>query len=221
MMSHRYGGYGYLVVVEGIDGTGKTTLARNIYFRFENKGFPAVFTFEPTDGIWGERLRRSFSAPERLTPEEELELFLKDRKEHVEKIIRPSLEQGKIIVCDRYYFSTMAYQGARGLDPEAIRKTNEIFAPIPDLVILLELDPETAIKRIRKSRGEVPDNFEQLAYLKKVSGIFKSLSDPFIVCIDAALPPEKLLDAAWERILHFSNFTTNTGSKVSTTFGLS
>jgi dTMP kinase len=200
VMYHRHKGYGYLVVIEGIDGTGKTTLARNIYLRLEDKGFPVIFTFEPTDSIWGRKLRRSFSASERLTPEEELELFLKDRKEHVEKIIRPSLEQGKIIICDRYYFSTMAYQGARGLDPEAIRKTNEIFAPIPDLVILLELDPETAIKRIRKSRGEVPDNFEQLAYLKKVVGIFKSLPDPFVVRIDAGLPPEKLLNSAWDKI---------------------
>jgi len=198
--SRRHGAYGCLVVVEGIDGAGKTTLARNIYFRLENKGFPAIFTFEPTDGPWGKKLRRSFSSPGRLAPEEELELFLKDRKEHVERIIRPSLGQGKIVVCDRYYFSTMAYQGARGLDPEAIRKTNETFAPTPDLVFLLELEPEAAIKRIRESRGEVPDNFEQLAYLKKVAGIFKGLSDPFITRIDASLTPEKLLDSAWERV---------------------
>ena len=199
-MSRRHGGYGCLVVVEGIDGTGKTTLARNIYHRLKNKEFPVIFTFEPTDGPWGRMLRRSFSAPGRLTPEEELELFLKDRKEHVKKIIRPSLEQKKIVVCDRYYFSTMAYQGARGLDPEAIRKTNETFAPIPDLVLLLELDPETAIKRIKESRGEVPDNFEQFAYLKKVAGVFKSLSDPFIARIDAGLPPEESLNSAWDRI---------------------
>lgn len=200
VMSHRHNPHGFFVVVEGIDGTGKTTLARNIYLRLKNKGFPAIFTFEPTDGPWGKKLRRSFSAPGRLTPQEELELFLKDRKEHVEKIIRPSLEQEKIVVCDRYYFSTMAYQGARGLDPEAIRKTNEKFAPMPDLVLLLELDPEAAIKRIRESRGEVPDNFEQLEYLKKVAGVFKNLSDPFVARIDAGLPPEKLLNSAWDRI---------------------
>jgi dTMP kinase len=135
----------------------------------------------------------------------ELEFFLKDRKEHVEKIIRPCLEQKKIVVCDRYYFSTMAYQGARGLDPEAIRKTNETFAPMPDLVLLLELDPEAAIKRIRKSRGEVPDNFEQLAYLKKVAGIFKSLSDPFVARIDATLPPEELMNSAWDLISDLLN----------------
>jgi len=197
---YRQRGFGCLIVVEGIDGTGKTTLARNIYLRLKNKGFPAMFTFEPTDGPWGKKLRRSFSAPGRLTPQEELELFHKDRKEHVEKTIRPSLEQGEIVICDRYYFSTMAYQGARGLDPEAIRKTNETFAPVPDRVLLLELDPEAAIKRIREGRGELPDNFEQLEYLKKVVGVFKSLSDQFIVRIDADLPPEELLNSAWDRI---------------------
>ncbi len=199
-MSRRHNLHGFFVVVEGIDGTGKTTLARNIYLRLKNKGFSAIFTFEPTDGPWGKKLRRSFLASMRLTPQEELELFLKDRKEHVEKIIRPSLDQGKIVVCDRYYFSTMAYQGARGLDPEAIRKTNETFAPMPDLVLLLELDPKAAIKRIKESRGEVPDNFEQIEYLEKVAGIFKSLSDPFVVCIDAALPPKELLNSAWDRM---------------------
>lgn len=202
---HRHNPHGFFVVVEGIDGTGKTTLARNIYHRLKNKGFPAIFTFEPTDGPWGKRLRQSFSAPVRLTPEKELEFFLKDRKEHVEKIIHPSLEQKKIVICDRYYFSTMAYQGARGLDPEAIRKTNETFAPMPDLVLLLELEPEAAIKRIRKSRGEVPDNFEQLAYLRKVAGIFKSLSDSFVARIDATLPPEELLNSAWDLISDLLN----------------
>lgn len=200
MRCHGQNPRGFFIVVEGIDGTGKTTLARNIYQRLENKGFSAIFTFEPTDGPWGRMLRQSFSAPGRLTSKEELELFIKDRKEHVGKIIRPSLEQGKIVVCDRYYFSTMAYQGARGLDPEEIRKTNETFAPVPDLVLLLELDPEEAIKRIRESRGELPDNFEQLEYLKKVAGVFKDLSAPFVERIDAALPQEKLLNSAWGRI---------------------
>ena len=200
MRCRGYNPHGFFIAVEGIDGTGKTTLARNIYRRLENKGFSAIFTFEPTDGPWGKMLRQSFSAPGRLTSEEELELFIKDRKEHVKKIILPSLEQGKIVICDRYYFSTMAYQGARGLDPEAIRKTNETFAPMPDLVLLLELHPEEAIKRIRESRGELPDNFEQLEYLKKVAGVFKDLSDPFVARIDAALPQEKLLNSAWDRI---------------------
>lgn len=200
MNSHRHTPRGFFIVVEGIDGTGKTTLARNISRRLESRGFPAVFTFEPTDGPWGKILRRSFSALGRLTPKEELDLFLKDRKEHVIKVVSPSLEQGKIVVCDRYYFSTMAYQGARGLNPEEIRKTNEIFAPIPDLVLLLELDPEAAIQRIRENRGQLPDNFEQLEYLKRVTRVFKDLSDQSIARIDAELPPQELLNSAWQRV---------------------
>jgi len=200
MNSHRHTRRGFFIVVEGIDGTGKTTLARNISRRLESRGFPAVFTYEPTDGPWGKMLRRSFSAPGRLTPEEELDLFLKDRKDHVKKVVSPSLEQGKIVICDRYYFSTMAYQGARGLNPEEIRKTNEMFAPIPDLVLLLELDPEAAIQRIRENRGQLPDNFEQLEYLKRVTRVFKDLSDQSIARIDAELPPQELLNSAWQRV---------------------
>ena len=200
MNSHRHTRRGFFIVVEGIDGTGKTTLARNISRRLESRGFPAIFTYEPTDGPWGKMLRRSFSAPGRLTPEEELDLFLKDRKDHVKKVVSPSLEQGKIVICDRYYFSTMAYQGARGLNPEEIRKTNEMFAPIPDLVLLLELDPEAAIQRIRENRGQLPDNFEQLEYLKRVTRVFKDLSDQSIARIDAELPPQELLNSAWQRV---------------------
>ncbi len=191
---------GYLVVIEGIDGAGKSTLARNIYLRLVDKGLPTVLTFEPTDGPWGKQLRLSLSAPVRLTPKEELELFIRDRREHIDKVIHPSLQEGKIVVCDRYYFSTMAYQGARGLDPEVIRGKNEAFAPRPDLVFLLELDPEMALKRIREGRCETPDRFEQLAYLKKVKKIFDGLTDPFVVRIDASLPPGDLLDRAWERL---------------------
>ena len=199
-MVMTHGHNGRLIVIEGIDGVGKSTLARNIYLRLEHRGLPAVLTFEPTDGYWGKMLRRSFSAAGRLTSEEELELFLKDRQEHVRDVIRPSLDQGKIVVCDRYYFSTMAYQGARGLDPETIRETNEAFAPRPDLLLLLELDPDAALRRIKEGRGETPDNFEQLEYLKKVAGIFRDISFPFIIRIDASLCSDELLTAAWEKV---------------------
>ena len=192
---------GILVVVEGIDGTGKTTLARNLYATLRDMGHEAIFTCEPTDGKWGRLLRSSFSAAERLSPSEELDLFIRDRQDHVERVLSPALSRRCYVICDRYYFSTMAYQGARGLDPREIRSANEAFAPVPDLVLLMDLDPELALKRIIEERGDRPNNFEQLAVLKKVDAIFVSLSDPFIVRLDATLSPEELLKLSLELVL--------------------
>jgi dTMP kinase len=191
------------VVLEGIDGTGKSTLAAGLYGRLVDEGYPAVLTFEPTNGPWGSRLRESFSQKTRLSQEEELELFMMDRKEHVERVVLPALDLGKVVVCDRYYFSTMAYQGARGLDVERIRMENEAFAPVPDLVILLQLTPESAVSRIREKRGDVPNNFEQLSYLRRVAAVFDGLDDPFIVRLDAAHSRQRLLDSGWRALFDY------------------
>lgn len=196
----RHSKHGRLLVIEGIDGTGKTTFSRNLYERLQKMGIPVILTFEPTMGTYGRRLRDSFSRASRLDAKEELELFLKDRKEHVSNLIRPALEQGKFIVCDRYYFSTIAYQGARGIDPDHIRKINEAIAPVPDVVFLLELAPEEALCRIRHGRNQVPNSFERLDYLRKVDTIFRLLKDPFIVRLDASQPQGRLVDEAIERL---------------------
>ena len=189
---------GHLIVIEGIDGSGKTTLARELSRRLAGEGLPVLFTFEPTSGPWGQRLRRGFASEQRPSPEEELDLFMKDRRSHVKGVLRPALDAGKVIICDRYYFSTMAYQGARGLDPAQIRKANEAFAPLPDLVILMEIPPEEGIKRIRTCRGEDPNNMEGLDYLKRVSEIFSRLEGPFIRRLDASRPREELANQAFQ-----------------------
>src|SRR5207302_10040024 len=118
---------GWLVVVEGIDGAGKSTVVRRLAEHCAARGLACVTSGEPTRGPWGMRLRQSMSEG-RLSLEEELELFLKDRAEHVAKVICPSLAAGKVVVLDRYYLSTAAYQGARGADPGKILETNERFA---------------------------------------------------------------------------------------------
>lgn len=175
---------GLLVVVEGVDGVGKSTLLQRLAEFCESAGYEWVRSREPTDGSWGRKIR-STSETGRLSLEEELELFVRDRQEHVEQLIRPALERGSVVLLDRYYFSTAAYQGARGANPEAILEANERFAPRPDLVLLLDCDPVVTLERIR-SRGSAPDAFEHLEALQAVRRIFLSIRRPGIWVVDAS-----------------------------------
>jgi len=178
---------GHLVVVEGIDGAGKSTIVRALAGYCQDRQVPHVVSHEPTKGKWGAMLRTS-ARTGRLPLEEELQLFLRDRAEHVETLIAPALSDGKIVILDRYYFSTAAYQGARGGDPGAILSQNEAFAPAPDLVLLLDLDPLAGRARIR-NRGDIPDDFEGAEALAAVREIFRSIHRPCIRRIDAARDP--------------------------------
>ena len=175
---------GFLVVIEGIDGAGKSTAAQRLCAFCNEHELPCVASREPTDGPWGRKLRESAQTG-RLSLEEELELFLKDRQEHVEQRIRPALAEGKVVVLDRYYFSTAAYQGARGANPEEVLAANEQFAPQPDLLLLLDADPERTLERVR-NRGDVPNEFERESALKEIRQIFLSISRPYLVRINAS-----------------------------------
>jgi dTMP kinase len=177
---------GLFIVIEGIDGTGKSTQSKRLAEWFRSRGREVVLSREPTDGPWGKKLRESATTG-RLSAEEELECFLNDRREHVEMSIKPALAEGKVVILDRYYFSTMAYQGARGFDPGEIRLRNEAFAPQPDLLLILDLSVESAHGRIG-ARGDTANEFEQRDTLSRCREIFLSLRDePFACVIDAEL----------------------------------
>jgi dTMP kinase len=186
---------GKLIVFEGIDGSGKTTQLKRAANWLTKAGYRVVALLEPTYGPHGRRLRES-ARTGRLSPEAERDLFVLDRRWDVETNIQPALAAGKVVLLDRYYFSSIAYQGARGLDPADIRARSEAIAPPPDLVLLFDLDPETAIQRIEKSRGETPNLFEGLEYQRQVREIFLSLTDAFIVRIEASADTE----VVWERV---------------------
>lgn len=192
---------GLFIVIEGIDGTGKSTQCKRLGEWFEAQGREVVLSYEPTHGPWGSKLRESMTAG-RLSAGEELELFLKDRQQHVEELIRPSLAAGKVVILDRYYFSTMAYQGARGFDPQEIRRRNEAFAPRPDLLLILDLDVETAHRRIGH-RGDATNEFEQYDTLSKCRGIFLSLRDEdFVEVIDASVTMDEVTAAIRNAVGH-------------------
>ena len=174
---------GFFIVIEGIDGTGKSTQAARLADWFRDQGREVVHSREPTDGLWGKKLRES-AANGRLSPGDELEYFLNDRRQHVEELIAPSLAEGKVVILDRYYFSTMAYQGARGFDPTEIRRRNEAFAPVPDLLLILDLDIDSALGRIG-ARGDTASESEKRDNLERCREIFLSLKDePFVRVIN-------------------------------------
>lgn len=190
---------GILIVLEGIDGAGKSTQAEIMMNRLQERGYDVVYFREPSEGKWGQEIKKKAAHPDSLSPEEELDLFLKDRKENVEKNLRPALEKKKIVILDRYYFSTISYQGAKGIDQERIRRVNEEFVVEPDLVFFLDVDPREGLDRI-KNRKKKDRLFERAEYLVKVREIFRSFRGERFIHIDAS-KPKKEISAEIEKIV--------------------
>lgn len=177
---------GKLIVIEGIDGTGKSTQSRLLAEYLRSQDHEVIESHEPTDGPWGRKLRESATTG-RLSAGDELEYFLRDRKQHVEELILPTVQRDGIVILDRYYFSSMAYQGYRGIDPTEIRARNEEFAPRPDHLIILDLPVETALERIG-TRDGCTNEFEKKEALQFCRDLFLGLADePYAHVIDASL----------------------------------
>lgn len=177
---------GWLFAFEGLDGSGKSTQLVLLAEALQKEGYQVVMTREPTDGPYGLRIRQLLSNRGECSPAEELELFMADRRQHVDSLIVPALKAGKIVLTDRYYLSTAAYQGARGHDPEAILQANEAFAPQPDLCFFLTVPVRTGLLRIIEGRGEQPNDFEKENNLLQVQQVFAGLRRSFIRQVDGA-----------------------------------
>jgi len=186
-------GRGVLIVLEGIDGSGKTTQANLLAAALKGRGYGVLLTREPSDGPRGQEVRRYLQGvSRRLSPEEELNLFLADRREHVQTTVRPALDRGVVVISDRSYYSSVAYQGALGLDPERIRSLNEEVAVKPDLVLLLRLSPAEALARRRQGPGSARQVTETKDYLEKVAAIYDSLTGHKVHHLEAASSPEEV-----------------------------
>jgi dTMP kinase len=164
-------GRGYFICVEGLDGSGKTTQARLLVKKL-NKTCHAVYTAEPSVGHIGDLIKKRYLQVEkRCSVVVEALLFAADRVEHLTKEVLPALDEGKTVVSDRYVFSSLAYQGAAGLDLDWIEKVNA-QAVCPDLAIFVDVDPETVVRRLKKKKSVMENLQTQLrvraVYLKYV-----------------------------------------------------
>ena len=188
-----------LIVFEGIDGSGKTTLSRMFHERLLQEGTPALWLREPTDSPLGDRIRRIAQEQDALSPQEELQLFLDDRRWDVETNLLPALRAGKTGVMDRYYYSNACYQGARGLDVGAILRANREFAPEPHRVFIIDVRVDRALERIGRARQSVARLFEKRDFLEKVRANYLSLRGRNLAVIDGNPGLEEVFAAVLRR----------------------
>jgi dTMP kinase len=177
---------GKFIVIEGLDGSGQSTQVKLLNAFLVQKGYQVITTKEPTqESISGKKIKEVLDKSLEIDALELQELFAQDRKEHLERKIIPNLKQNKVVISDRYYFSTFAYGAAHGADLNELIKMNENFL-LPDLTFLLKVKPETCINRIEK-RGNPKTLFEKREQLAKVWDIYKILPERFknIYIIDA------------------------------------
>jgi dTMP kinase len=190
------------LVFEGIDGAGKSSQVAALIERLEAAGRTVRRLVEPTNGEHGSELRRRAREGPPLSAQEELDLFVTDRRENVAQSVLPALAAGEVVVQDRSYFSTAAYQATReelGLTPEQIVELHA-WAPCPDLVLFLDLPVDVGLARVAK-RG-AGDAFEEEGRQRKVRENFLALAErtPAFRRIDATQAPEQVAAAVWAAV---------------------
>jgi len=200
-------GPGFFLTLEGIDGTGKSTQARLLAARLRVADREVVETREPGGAPGAEEIRRLLveGEPGRWSPETEVLLFTAARRDHVERVVRPALARGAVVLCDRYVDSTRAYQGAGA--PERRALVDRLHALAigldPDLTLILDLDPETAAARARgRVANASEDRFERkgLDFQVRLRDEFRAIAaaEPGrCVVIDAGEPADRVAARAW------------------------
>ena len=188
---------GLLIAFEGLDGSGKSTQVERLAAALRGAGRDPLVTREPTDGEFGRRIRNMAARGSPPPPEEELRWFVEDRREHAQRVLRPALAQGRLVVTDRYTLSSVAYQGARGLDWRRILAEGEAEFPLPDAVFLLEIDPAQALERARARGRAIDAAFETAEFLTRVAAIYRAIERDYVERIDARQGPAAVAAAVW------------------------
>ena len=170
------------IVFDGMDGCGKSTQMSMLhdYLFKKDKRIRILSTREPTYGKYGKKIREMLAEHKDPYSDAEnlLEMYVKDREDHVNNLIKPFLKKDydnvSIVLCDRYYYSTIAYQHTQGIELNRIIALNKDMLK-PDIAIILDLHPETALKRIAKERAE--EKFEKLEFMKELRKAFHAMKD--------------------------------------------
>lgn len=158
---------GLFITFEGSEGTGKTTQIQRLAKRLEENGHQVVVTREPGGTPLGEEIRhllKHSKSGANMVPRAELLLFEASRAQHVDELIKPNLAKGAVVISDRFHHSTTVYQGVgRSIDAKPVEVINQfaIDSAVPDLTVLIDLDPKEGFRRIQHRNTEPPDRMEQ------------------------------------------------------------
>ena len=189
---------GAFIVLEGGDGSGKTTQARSLQSVLRHEGYKAHSTAEPSRSTVGRLIRRRILHGKKTSPEVEALLFAADRFLHLESEILPALADGKIVVCDRYMYASFAYQGAQGVNADWLREINR-FAVKPDLALYLDVPAETGMSRIRRKKSVL----EKLELQRRVRDEYLRLVQAGeLTLVDSTQPITKVSENILDLVTH-------------------
>jgi dTMP kinase len=189
---------GAFIVLEGGDGSGKTTQARLLQSALRHAGYKVHSTAEPSRSTVGRLIRRRILHGKKASPEVEALLFAADRFLHLESEILPALANGKIVVCDRYMYASFAYQGAQGVNADWLREINR-FAVKPDLALYLDVPAETGMSRIRRKKSIL----EKLELQRRVRDEYLRLVQAGeLTLVDSTQPITKVSENILDLVTH-------------------
>ena len=192
---------GKLVVFEGIDGAGKTTVYKALKERMRGRD-DIIFSGEPTDSEYGKRVREVLRGGD-VSVEELLFLFMQDRVEHVKEVVIPALKEGRVVVLDRYYLSMVVYQASKFFLMRELFFLNSLFSPAPDLVVYFDIPVRVALERLGK-RGEVLSVFEKEEKLREVKANYEKVLGFFdVIRVNALLRVKELVSEVENIVVNF------------------
>ncbi|MCY0868622.1 MAG: dTMP kinase [Desulfurococcus sp.] len=188
---------GYFIVLEGVDGAGKTSIALRLVSELNRMGFKAAYTYEPTDSEIVKVIKSRYN--NLRDPYIDALTFALDRLLHIKEKIKPLLEEHAIVVSDRYFYSSVAYQSASGAPFEWILEVNK-YALKPDLAVYLDVDPQEGLSRKASASSRFPE-YEEVEFLRRVREAYlRMVGMGLLLSINASRPLEHVYEDVWRAV---------------------